>query len=517
MERIKKTLRVLKENIAATVFIAVMAVVYVRMMFVNKPWYDELYTYYYFISRGPIYAAIHWPVPNNHVGYSVVSAVFDLFGNQYIGLRGVSCIAAVVNLVLLYHISTKFMNKYYATAATAMYAGAYLVHRLSVQGRGYTLSSTCFLIALYEIYQIGVGMNRKHNYVLFAIALTFGMYIVPSSLYWVVPTCITGGVYLLMKRYNDRLIRLIVAAVIAGAATLAMYSVIWLAIGSNLISKDAESAMFGMHQALIAIRHPFAALGTGMRYMLATPYIQSIDRYDCVHTLPQYFMGLFGNFYSYSGIMLISISILLILWNATNAVKQLYYKRTRVFASVFIAVFLITVPVMLIIQSVHPYQRVLSFMMIPISFGLMHILYSFFESYGYDKVKFVFSVTVMCVFLFVTAAKVFGDYYNEPYAGRENSIENVLAKIDTSKIDKMHYTDDYQKYVLKFYHDVMPEECENIEDCNYVMICPELRDSKYNEPVWPVLYSYHVARLKYVEEKMTEIAEEDGYAIYARQ
>ncbi|MBR5359681.1 MAG: glycosyltransferase family 39 protein, partial [Lachnospiraceae bacterium] len=130
MNNIKKAAKIIKENIAATIFIAIMAVIYVHMMFTNKPWYDELYTYYYFISRGPIYAAIHWPVPNNHVGYSVLSAVFDLFGNQYIGLRGVSCIAAVCNLILLYHICTIFMNKYYATAATAMYAGAYLVYRL---------------------------------------------------------------------------------------------------------------------------------------------------------------------------------------------------------------------------------------------------------------------------------------------------------------------------------------------------------------------------------------------------
>ncbi|MBR6238325.1 MAG: glycosyltransferase family 39 protein [Lachnospiraceae bacterium] len=517
MNNIKKTAQILKENIVVTVFIVIMAVEYIRMMFTNKPWYDELYTYYYFISRGPIYAAIHWPVPNNHVGYSVISAVFDFFGNPYIGLRSVSCIAAVANLILIYQISTRFMNKYYATAATAMYAGAYLVYRLSVQGRGYTLATTCYLVAIFEIYHIGIGMNKKRNYIIFAAALALGMYIVPSSLYWVIPTCVTGGVYLLMKRYIDRLKRLIVAAVAAGAVTFAMYSIIWMAIGANLISKDAESAMFGVHQAVIALKHPFASISTGMKYMLATPYIQSIDRSVCFHTLPQYFSGLFGNFYSYSGIMLISLSVLLILWNAMNAMKQLYYKRTRVFVSVFVSVSLLVVPIMLIIQSVHPYQRVLSFLMIPISFGLMHILYSFFETYAVDKVKAVFGVFFMCIFLFVTFVKVFGSYYNEPFADRENKIEAVFAKIDTSKIDKMYYTDDYQKYVLKFYHDVVPEECENIEDCNYVMICPELRDSKYNEAKWPVLYSYHVARLKYVEEKMTELAEDEGYTIYARQ
>ena len=74
----------IKEHIACILLITFMGIIYIYNMFANKPWYDELYTYYYFISRGPIYAAIHWPVPNNHVGYSVLSAFLDFFGNPYI-------------------------------------------------------------------------------------------------------------------------------------------------------------------------------------------------------------------------------------------------------------------------------------------------------------------------------------------------------------------------------------------------------------------------------------------------
>ena len=73
-------------------FLLGMAVYYGWRLFVLTPWYDELYTYYYFVSRGPIYAAIHWPLPNNHMGYSVLSGVLDYFRNSAIGLRGVSWI-----------------------------------------------------------------------------------------------------------------------------------------------------------------------------------------------------------------------------------------------------------------------------------------------------------------------------------------------------------------------------------------------------------------------------------------
>ena len=38
-------------------FLVFMTCYYGWRMFALTPWYDELYTYYYFISRGPVYAA----------------------------------------------------------------------------------------------------------------------------------------------------------------------------------------------------------------------------------------------------------------------------------------------------------------------------------------------------------------------------------------------------------------------------------------------------------------------------
>ena len=81
MKRIKAFI---VENKLFSLFFLGMAVYYAVSMFAIKPWYDELYTYYSFISRGPVYAAIHWPVPNNHVFYSVLSAFLDYLGNPYI-------------------------------------------------------------------------------------------------------------------------------------------------------------------------------------------------------------------------------------------------------------------------------------------------------------------------------------------------------------------------------------------------------------------------------------------------
>ena len=171
------------------VVVILMAVIYLVRMFTNGPWYDELYTYYYFISRGPAYAAMHWPVPNNHVGYSVISAFLDFWG--------VSFLAAVANLILLYRFCARFLDRFLSAAVTLMYCSAYLIHSLAVQGRGYTLVITYLLIAMTCALNIGMGEGRKRDYVLFGLSLMLGLYTIPSSLYWVLPICLTGGLFLL--------------------------------------------------------------------------------------------------------------------------------------------------------------------------------------------------------------------------------------------------------------------------------------------------------------------------------
>lgn len=514
MKRLEQLKDIIREHLLVSVIIAVMTVVYVVTMFTNKPWYDELYTYYYFISRGPIYAAIHWPVPNNHVGYSVLSACLDVFGNPYIGLRGISCIAAVANLILIYYFSCKFLNKYLATAVTALYAGTYLIHRLSVQGRGYTLAVTCYLVALIALYYICFGEHLKRNYVIFSIALIMGLYIVPSSVYWVVPTCVTGGLFLLLRKNNKRFAKLLAASLVAAGVTLVLYALIWLAIGANLISKDPEDVLYGLHQARVVLKAPFRSLETGLDYMLATPYIQSMSRSECLHTMPEYFKNLFDNYYSYGGITIFMATVCLVICSFINAFSQIFYRRSRFLGSLYVCVTLVMVPLMLLIQSVQPYLRVLGFYVIPIIFGSMHVIHVYCESFAKGRLVRRITIVTLILSLLLGLGSLARPYYWEPLAGRENTIEGALKQMDVTAMDSVYYTDDYAKYVLKFYHDVTPEECEKIEDAEYAIMCPEMYDNKYIEPQWPVLYGYHVARLKYAENRMVKLSENDGYCIY---
>ena len=145
-----------RENALFCLLFCGMGIYYLWRMFSIPPWYDELYTYENFIDRGVIYSMIHWPLPNNHVFFSALSAVLNKLGSPYIGLRGISFLASMGSLLLLYRILRKAVPANLAAAGAALFAAMYNVVQQAAQGRGYALSGFFLLAAVNCLYEICV-------------------------------------------------------------------------------------------------------------------------------------------------------------------------------------------------------------------------------------------------------------------------------------------------------------------------------------------------------------------------
>ena len=500
-----------REHKAVVLFAAAMAVYYGWRMFALDPWYDELYTYYSFISRGPIYAAIHWPVPNNHVFYSVLSGFFMIFGNPYIALRGISFLFSVGNLILMYYLASRFFTRKLSLGCAALYASFYQVNYLSVQGRGYTLAIGFYLLALIMLYHIcvkpqkqeaflPVGEGRlkrllKGNfplYAVFSLSLTGGLYAIPSNLYWVLPVCLAGGLYLLFQKEMGRLLRLIISSLIAAFNTFCLYSLIWLAIGSNLLSKTEGSGYFGIYQVDILLEAPFKAWQTGMKYMLDTPYVQSIDRGTVITGFFDWLVGLMNLFYSSWGLgltLLLIVSLFLCPWLGRRS--YLKKEEKELFLYVCLGSMLWSLPIILIVQSVQPYYRVFTFLGVPLALLLAVYLKKLIPQKGQGYLDF--SCLLFLAGLLVTS------YYNEPYADRESEIRQIweLAEI-REEPESFFYVDDYQKYVLQFYWGYRPRELP-LQEAQYILVPREVEKEDFEEYSWPVLYPHAALDWKYLE------------------
>ena len=501
-----------KENKIFCIFFAVMVIYYTYNMFAIKPWYDELYTYYFFVSRGPVYSAIHWPVPNNHVFYSVLSAFLDYLGNSYIGLRGISLLSACANLVLLYKLAGKFISSHLAAGCTFLYAAIWQVNNLSVQGRGYTLSILFYLISLHCLYRICKEEAGKVTYIVFAISLTGGLYALISSTFWVIPVCLTGGVVLLFLKKYKTLWKLIGVSVAAAAMTFFLYLLIWLAIGSNLMSKDPANAYFGVYQVTIILKTPIEAMITGMEYMLATPYIQGDARSYIVAELFDYMTGVFNLFYTNAGSYLTVFCAVMGIAALIAAIKNRGRNMAKWFLGIYFAVTVIMVPVMLIIQSVQPYYRVFTFLGVPVAMLLAWTV-QYLVNIG-EKPETLAQISCGLMLL-ISVFFLTREGYNYQYADRENEIAEIFEE-EAAQIDTICYMDDYQKYVLKFHYGMDPAEV-SMQEAEYVLLPKELHDEDDTVPAWPTLYTHESVDFVCLSNDFTMIRESKAYELYQRK
>lgn len=510
MDKIKQ---IVKENILLITLAVVMGIIYAVQMFSNGPWYDELYTYYYFVSRGPVYAAIHWPVPNNHIGYSVLSGILDVFGNNTIGLRGVSWLASVGNVILIYKLVEKFYEKIYGYVAATAFVSLGLVNSLAIQGRGYALATTCMLLTITSVYNICLKQGGLRYYILYALSMVLGLYTLPSSCYWVVTVCFVGGAYTLFRKDYRTMTKLIIWAIVAAAVTFCLYALVWLAIGSNLLSKDAEGIYYGVYQVTIIMHHPLTAMKTGIDYMLATPYIQSIDRATVVKQLPEYLADLFDLYIGGWGKMIILILAAGLVAGVVNGFIGAKKEDGRdFFASLFTGLFVLMLPIVLIGQSVQPYKRVFSFYGVCVCFIVIYLMKCALGKYFENKIT---GIVMACLISLAAASFFISDTSRIPLADRENDIRAAFDEIDVNEIDSIFYTDDFQSYVLKFYYDIEPEVAD-IGDAGYIAVSKDYEE-EFDIPQWPILYSSDDIKQMLDTNLYDTVVETDKYVIYHKK
>lgn len=531
---------------------AIMAVYYGWRMFALTPWYDELYTYYCFISKGPVYAAIHWPLPNNHVGYSVLSGFLDLLGNPYLGLRGISYLAALANMVLLYKIAGRYLEGWLDLAAVILYVSMGLVNQQAVQGRGYTLGITCFLLAWYAMNLIcGQEQVPRRIWALYIAALVLGLYTISSNVYWVVPLCLAGGSDLLLAGMRERspvcgeknaqesghtqggsgfwqrkairrLISLVAASLAAAAGTVLLYATIWTAIGSNLLVKDETSAFYGMSHVKMILQDPFAAVGRGIDYMLATPYIQSEARAGFAGRLWEWLQVLAGSFYNFPGILILAVlgagTVLLIIGLARGGKTG---EDPRRLVRLILAAEILFVPVVLLIQCKRPYYRVFTYGGVLLSLlicltvqGAGRALFRNLPEKGRIRGGVHLAASLLLTALVVKC--FFFSGYQEQYGMREHEIAKALEQAQMDQWENLCVTDCNQEYLLFFLYGI---RCENreIEGADVVLLDKRMMDPDFDEMVWEFYHYYDSIPWDYIGEHLTQVYENNDYVLFTRR
>lgn len=512
------------ELLLFVLFFVSMAVIYAKRIFAYAPWYDELYTYNFFISNGPIYSAIHWPVPNNHIGYSVLSGiVYVLTHNAFISLRGISYLATLANLCLIFTICRRMFPRGFAVSVTALYAGMWLVNNLAVQGRGYTLAATMMLICILELSKLAFDENdRARYYVIWAIAMTYGLYTVSSSLYWVIAVCFLAGMVFLSRRQYKRLIKTVIASVGAALLTLCLYLTVWLAIGSNLLIKEQADIYGGFSHVKLILSHPVLCAGTGINYMLDTPYIQSVSREGYLQAFTEHFKTLFTQFYDIGNLFIIIAAVAAVIAAFILICRRIYIVRDghsdgtddeesgkMVFLCWMIVSFGICVPLTVYIQCKLPYYRVFSFYGFFAALCAVFILYMLF---GRLQTYLVYCIPIILIGL--SFAQLSSADYNSAYGDREQDIYDLMTSVDLSEYTDVALTDCDQEYMYRFVYDC-PDDNRDVQTAQAVIIEKSMleADAPFN---WEFYFDYSTLPLERLEN-MQIVYENEHYLLYAEK
>lgn len=359
-------MKVLKNNLLFAMTLLFFAVYYIYRLFAIAPWYDELYTYINFIDKGFVYSATHWPLPNNHVFFSMISTLFKMFG-VYIGLRGVSFLAAVGTLLLLYIFLKHIFSRGIATCGVMVYGMFISTNFLAVQGRGYSLATFFLMLSLYCGYEISYLGEKRRYYILFTVSLYLGLYTLMTSVYWVLSVCICFGVLLLLLKKYRQLARLVLSSAVAAVLTIGSYSVLWFSMGAQSVQAEFPSS-----DSLIQIvfEYPRTCLKRGMAVMMTDRNVQSIDRGAFIHDFRYFFRDVLASFvrhgdnsmlfvFSMVMILVFTVGIFRIVLCRKKSIKLEEWNELLGYIISSIGIFVIYL--VLLIQSVYPFTRVFSF------------------------------------------------------------------------------------------------------------------------------------------------------------
>lgn len=511
-------------------FLAVMAVYYGYRMFSLTPWYDELYTYYYFISRGPVYAAIHWPLPNNHVGYSTLSACLGIFGCAPVALRGVSYLCSLGSLILLYRLSKKWFTEEIALIPVFLFAGMYMVNQLAVQGRGYALVTFCYLAALLSLYAIvAEKKDNKCNYIVFGAALVVSLWAIPSSLYMVMPVCLIGGFLLLLDRDYKRLLRLIAASLVSAVCVAGLYGILWLAIGSNLLSKTPDGPFYTAGHIDIILHAPFRALREGIDYMLATPYIQSMTRQafnaQAKHWLKTLFGAQLGPMGDGIGLLAGGMRFLLIA-GLLAATVSLFKKHKKVFTEWYFVLTAALLAIALVIQCKLPYQRVFSFLGVWAALLVGWVIQKTVTLVQGDLAvrwrRWAAKAVWLLMYLAAGLSWAFVLADKTPYSLRDEQMADAYEQITIEETDTIAVTDCDQEYYLLYRYGIGEERVtRDLEAADIVLLDKALLGMPYGHREAPEEWKFYFTKEEvekscgWLEENRERVYENWHFVLFA--
>ncbi|SNC64129.1 hypothetical protein SAMN06265337_1018 [Hymenobacter gelipurpurascens] len=198
---------------------------------------DEIATYDYFISGGPVAITSFYPIPNNHILFSLSCWVVSWFtSHDVLVLRLPTLLISSIGTVVAYALLVRLANFRVATLAVGLFCLSPFTLYYSIAGRGY------FLLIVLALGQFFVTLALLHTrryqqlaWAAFVVLGVLGMYTIPTYIYPLFSLGLWIACTFIRRREGSQLLTLAGATVLIAGGTLLAYSPIISISGMRLL------------------------------------------------------------------------------------------------------------------------------------------------------------------------------------------------------------------------------------------------------------------------------------------
>ncbi len=214
-----------------------------RLSYMDLPArYDEAVTFLRFVLQPLGYSLSHYPLPNNHLFYTLQArSMYLLFDDGLWVVRTPAFIAGVLIIPFTYLLIRRLYNVNAALLAAAAVAVSPSLAAYSANARGYSLVVLLGLW-LFIICARILRVPRKADWTALVIVSALGMYTIPVMLYpigcaftWLVLSIFLGGA---QRPVGPLLVRVALSGLACLVLTLLLYLPVFMVSGVDAVTSN---------------------------------------------------------------------------------------------------------------------------------------------------------------------------------------------------------------------------------------------------------------------------------------
>lgn len=199
--------------------------------------FDEADTYMFFSSQGPLVAATFYPLPNNHILFSIITSITSMLPiDPVYALRLPLLPIGLLTILSMYGLLKKYFAEEAALVGLSFFIAAYPLFIYSFLARGYLLLLLFYIISLYAIIELCFfAQHRKRHTYLLVFSSVAGLYTIPSFLYALAGLFLFAFAVLLLQKKNASIVRLVKKGFVIALLSTILYLPVLISVKWSLL------------------------------------------------------------------------------------------------------------------------------------------------------------------------------------------------------------------------------------------------------------------------------------------